>query len=121
MQALSSRLRAGVVLAFFVAVVCCVAWTPVVFAQSESESSETSSSKSSESSDSTDSSDSSESASASGGEGSADSKAMLILDASSSMLEDDADGPRIDAAKKASKDLIESLPGTAQLLSLIHI
>ncbi|MCT1451169.1 VWA domain-containing protein [Corynebacterium sp. p3-SID1194] len=120
MQALSSRLRAGVVLAFFVAVVCCVAWAPVVFAQSGSESSEASSSKSSESSDSTDSSDSSESASASGGEGSADSKAMLILDASSSMLEDDADGPRIDAAKKASKDLIESLPGTAQLGLMVY-
>mgnify|MGYP001940187692 CR=1 FL=1 len=120
MQALSSRLRAGVVLAFFVAVVCCVAWAPVVFAQSGSESSEASSSKSSESSDSTDSSGSSESADASGDQGSANSKAMLILDASSSMLEDDADGPRIDAAKKASKDLIESLPGTAQLGLMVY-
>ena len=119
MQALSSRLRAGVVLAFFVAVVCCAAWAPVVFAQSESESSETSSSEASESSDSTDPSDSSEPADASG-EGSADSKAMLILDASSSMLEDDADGPRIDAAKKASKDLVESLPGTAQMGLMVY-
>ena len=120
MQALSSRLRAGVVLAFFVAVVCCVAWAPVVFAQSGSESSEASSSKASESSDSTDSSGSSESADASADQGSVDSKAMLILDASSSMLEDDADGPRIDAAKKASKDLIESLPGTAQMGLMVY-
>jgi|GEM_PF-207402 len=121
MQALSSRLRAGVVLAFFVAVVCCVAWAPVVFAQSGSESSEASSeTSSSKASDSSDSSDSSAPADASGGEGSADSKAMLIMDASSSMLEDDADGPRIDAAKKASKDLIESLPGTAQLGLMVY-
>ena len=111
MQGLSLRSRAGVVLAFLLAVVCCVVWAPVVLAQSGSESS---SSKASESSDS------SESADASGGEGSADSKAMLILDASSSMLEDDADGPRIDAAKKASKDLIESLPGTAQMGLMVY-
>jgi len=45
---------------------------------------------------------------------------MLILDASSSMTEQDADGPRIDAAKKASKDLVESLPGTAQMGLMVY-
>ena len=36
------------------------------------------------------------------------------------MLQDDADGPRIDAAKKASKDLVESLPGTAQMGLMVY-
>ena len=52
---------------------------------------------------------------ASASEGSADAKAALILDASFSMLEEDADGPRIDAAKKATHELIDSLPDTAQM------
>ncbi|MCT2339699.1 VWA domain-containing protein [Corynebacterium sp. p3-SID1056] len=54
-------------------------------------------------------------AEASASEGSADAKAALILDASFSMLEEDADGPRIDAAKKATHELIDSLPATAQM------
>lgn len=45
---------------------------------------------------------------------------MLILDASSSMMGQDANGPRIDAAKKASKDLVESLPGTAQMGLMVY-
>ncbi|MGV0431923.1 vWA domain-containing protein [Corynebacterium sp. 20_84] len=93
-------------------------WAPVTLAQSES--SESSSASSASESASADSSKAQEASGASGGEGSADSKAMLILDASSSMLEDDADGPRIDAAKKASKDLIESLPGTAQMGLMVY-
>ena len=52
---------------------------------------------------------------ASASEGSADAKAALILDASFSLLEEDADGPRIDAAKKATHELIDSLPDTAQM------
>ena len=50
----------------------------------------------------------------------ADSKAMLILDASSSMLEEDADGSRIDAAKQAANDLVESLPGTANMGLMVY-
>ena len=92
MQALSSIARARAVLVFILAAVCCVAWTPIVFAQEASDEEQ----------------------------GSADSKAMLILDASSSMLEEDADGPRIDAAKQASKDLIESLPPTAQMGLMVY-
>ncbi|MDK8879031.1 VWA domain-containing protein [Corynebacterium sp. MSK008] len=52
-------------------------------------------------------------ASASGG--SADAKAVLILDASYSMVEEDAEGPRIDAAKKATHELVEFLPPTAKM------
>ena len=119
MQALSSSVRARGFLAFLFAVVCCVVWAPVTLAQSESSSASSSESSASESA-SADSSKAPEASGASGGEGSADSKAMLILDASSSMLEDDADGPRIDAAKQASKDLVESLPGTAQMGLMVY-
>lgn len=52
-------------------------------------------------------------ASASGG--SADAKAVLILDASYSMVEEDAEGPRIDAAKKATRELVDFLPPTAKM------
>lgn len=52
---------------------------------------------------------------ASASTGSADAKAALILDASFSMLEEDADGPRIDAAKKATNELVDSLPDTAKM------
>ncbi len=50
----------------------------------------------------------------------ADSKAMLILDASSSMLEEDADGSRIDAAKQAANDLVDSLPATANMGLMVY-
>ena len=121
MQALSSSVRARGFLAFLFAVVCCVVWAPVTLAQGESSESSSASSSASSASESA-SAESSKAPEASGasGEGSADSKAMLILDASSSMLEDDADGPRIDAAKKASKDLVESLPGTAQMGLMVY-
>ena len=52
---------------------------------------------------------------ASASEGSVDAKAALILDASFSMVEEDAGGPRIDAAKKATHELIDSLPDTANI------
>ena len=48
-------------------------------------------------------------------EGSEDSKAMLILDASSSMVEADAEGTRMESAKKAANELVESLPETANM------
>ena len=96
MKALTATARARAVLVFFLAAVCCLAWAPVVLAQSES------------------------SAAAPDGEGSSDSKAMLILDASSSMLEEDADGSRIDAAKQAANDLVESLPGTANMGLMVY-
>ena len=96
MQALTATARARAVLVFFLAAVCCLAWAPVVLAQSES------------------------SEAAPDGEGSSDSKAMLILDASSSMLEEDADGSRIDAAKQAANDLVESLPATANMGLMVY-
>lgn len=40
---------------------------------------------------------------------------MLILDASSSMVEADAEGTRMDSAKKAASELVESLPETAKM------
>lgn len=44
---------------------------------------------------------------------------MLVLDASSSMLSNDADGLRIDAAKTAARGLIERTPdGTHPLVLL---
>ncbi|MFC5727216.1 VWA domain-containing protein, partial [Corynebacterium pilbarense] len=52
---------------------------------------------------------------ASASAGSADAKAVLILDASYSMVEEDAEGPRIDAAKKATHELVEFLPPTAKM------
>ena len=73
-------------LTFILAVVCSVAWAPVVFGQ----------------------------------DGASDSKAMLILDASSSMLAEDADGSRIDAAKQAADDLVELLPETAVMGLMVY-
>ena len=52
---------------------------------------------------------------ASASAGSADAKAVLILDASYSMVEEDAEGPRMDAAKKATHELVEFLPPTAKM------
>lgn len=40
---------------------------------------------------------------------------MLILDASSSMVEADAEGTRMESAKKAANELVESLPETANM------
>ncbi len=40
---------------------------------------------------------------------------VLILDASGSMTTSDAPGPRIDAAKRAAKTLVDGLPDSAQL------
>lgn len=40
---------------------------------------------------------------------------MVVLDASGSMKQADAPGPRIDAAKKAITDLVAALPGTARV------
>ena len=40
---------------------------------------------------------------------------MVVLDASGSMNESDAPGPRIDAAKKAVKSLVAGLPGQTQV------
>jgi len=40
---------------------------------------------------------------------------MVVLDASGSMNQDDAPGPRIDAAKAAVNSLIDGLPGQAQV------
>lgn len=109
MHSLSSSVRTRVLLALLITTVCCVVWAPVSLAQGES--SESSPASSSGSSAPTE---------GAGDQGTADSKAMLILDASSSMLADDANGPRIDAAKKASKDLVESLPGTAQMGLMVY-
>ena len=84
-------------------------------AQRGSESSSAASSSAAESS--TESSSSSESAGSAGSnEATVDSKAALVLDASWSMAEQDVDGgTRMDAAKKASHDLVNSLPEQANL------
>ena len=101
-----SQKGARVVLALMIAVCCCLAWAPVAWGQSstavstvtETSSFSTTSTKTSAAS-----------------EGSDDSKAMLILDASSSMVEADAEGTRMESAKKAANELVESLPETANM------
>ena len=99
----------------FVAALVAV-WTLVApgdaVAQRGSESS-TAESSSTESS----STESSESAGSSGSNvATVDSKAALVLDASWSMSEEDVDGgTRMDAAKQASHDLVNSLPEQANL------
>ena len=84
-------------------------------AQRGSGSSSAESSSAAESS--TESSSSSESAGSAGSnEATVDSKAALVLDASWSMAEEDVDGgTRMDAAKQASHDLVNSLPEQANL------
>lgn len=78
---------------------------------SESSSAESSAESSTESSSSAESSGSSGS-----NEATVDSKAALVLDASWSMAEEDVDGgSRMDAAKQASHDLVNSLPEQANL------
>lgn len=58
---------------------------------------------------------------ASSGEGgSGEAKAELIMDMSGSMLADDAGGTRLDAAKRASTELIDSLPEDALLGMLVY-
>lgn len=55
------------------------------------------------------------------GEGGAgEAKAELIMDLSGSMLADDAGGTRLDAAKRASTELIDSLPDDALLGMLVY-
>ena len=96
-----------VVLALMIAVCCCLAWAPVAWGQSSTAVSTVTETSSS----STTSTKTSSTAS----EGSDDSKAMLILDASSSMVEADAEGTRMESAKKAANELVESLPETANM------
>ncbi|WP_420121039.1 vWA domain-containing protein, partial [Nakamurella sp.] len=45
---------------------------------------------------------------------------MIVLDASGSMNQDDAPGPRIDAAKAAVTDLVASLPADAQVGLMVY-
>lgn len=52
---------------------------------------------------------------AGGSDASAGVPTVLVVDASSSMLADDAPGPRIDAAKRAAGGLVEALPDDAVL------
>ena len=50
------------------------------------------------------------------------SKIALIMDASDSMSEEDVDGgTRLDAAKRASQQLVDSMPETAQLGMLAYV
>lgn len=53
--------------------------------------------------------------SAGGGEGAADAEVSIIMDASSSMLQPDEGGTRLDVAKQASIELVDSLPDTARV------
>ena len=102
-----SQKGARVLLALMIAVCCCLAWAPVAWGQSSTAVSTVTETSSS----STTSTKTSSTASA----GSEDSKAMLILDASSSMVEADAEGTRMESAKKAANELVESLPETANM------
>lgn len=52
--------------------------------------------------------------------GTGEAKAELIMDLSGSMLADDAGGTRLDAAKRASTGLIDSLPDDALLGMLVY-
>lgn len=52
--------------------------------------------------------------------GSAEARTAIIMDASSSMLEPDEDGTRLDVAKRATDQLIDSLPETAQVGMLAY-
>ena len=110
------RERSRAVAAFVLAVACMLMWVVPAFATETSKPASSSTAISTEtktlSSSTTTTSGASEERSS---QGSADAKAALILDASFSMLEEDADGPRIDAAKKATHELIDSLPDTAQM------
>lgn len=45
---------------------------------------------------------------------------MIVLDASSSMKEDDAPGPRIDAAKKAASSLVDGLPNGSPVGLIVY-
>ena len=54
------------------------------------------------------------------GAGSADAELAIVMDASSSMLEPDEGGTRLDVAKRASTELVESLPDTARVGMLAY-
>lgn len=58
--------------------------------------------------------------SAEGGGGAADAEVAIIMDASSSMLQPDEGGTRLDVAKRASLDLVDSLPDTARVGMLAY-
>ena len=102
--------RSVVVLALVVA--CMLAWVAPAFA-AETSTGRPAESSTAVSTETKTLSSSTTRASASGG--SADAKGVLILDASYSMVEEDAEGPRIDAAKKATRELVDFLPETAQM------
>ncbi|SRR5699024_6670733 len=57
---------------------------------------------------------------ASEGGGAADPEVAIVMDASSSMLEPDEGGTRLDVAKRASLDLVDSLPDTARVGMLAY-
>ena len=110
------RERSRAVAVLVLAAACMLMWVVPAFATETSKPASSSTATSTEtktlSSSTTKTSGASEE---NASQGSADAKAALILDASFSMLEEDADGPRIDAAKKATHELIDSLPDTAQM------
>ena len=56
----------------------------------------------------------------SGGAGSTDAELAIIMDASSSMLEPDEGGTRLDVAKRAATDLVDSLPETSRVGMLAY-
>lgn len=55
-----------------------------------------------------------------GAGGSADAEVAIIMDASSSMLQSDEDGTRLDVAKRATGELIDGLPDTARVGMLAY-
>lgn len=55
-----------------------------------------------------------------GGGGAADAELAIIMDASSSMLQPDEGGTRLDVAKRATSELIDDLPETARVGMLAY-
>lgn len=105
-------------LALLVTIMFVITWTAwPALAQSASTSDEVAESESSASDTEDEPADSDSSESSDGG----DSRAALIMDASDSMMAQDVDGgTRLDAAKQAANQLVDSLPETAVMGMLVY-
>ena len=105
-------------LALLVTIMFVITWTAwPALAQSASTSDEVAEPESSASDTEDEPADSDSSESSDGG----DSRAALIMDASDSMMAQDVDGgTRLDAAKQAANQLVDSLPETAVMGMLVY-
>ncbi|MGO3697945.1 MAG: vWA domain-containing protein [Corynebacterium casei] len=105
-------------IALLVTIMFVITWTAwPALAQSASASDEAQESETSASDGEDEPADSGSSESTNGG----DSRAALIMDASDSMMAQDVDGgTRLDAAKQAANQLVDSLPETAVMGMLVY-